>query len=147
MPSSWGSATQTGNQVNNVALAAAAMPSTVIAPVATPVKSQTHSHISSVPLSDVPDILQWFRYLDKHEEHNKDGITFSEYGPILRGKGFVWIFQLTVDDFTYQDLQRELECDGIGTAILIKEYAKQDMQALRSGTWVFPKEFTYDYDY
>ena len=65
----------------------------------------------------------------------------------LRGKGFIRIFQLTVDDFTYQDLQWELECDGIGTTILIKEYAKQDMQALRSGTWVFPKKFTYDYDY
>ena len=43
----------------------------------------------------IPNIVDWFSYLDQHEECNKDGITFAPYRIALKAKGFLQISQLT----------------------------------------------------
>ncbi|KIO09223.1 hypothetical protein M404DRAFT_132539 [Pisolithus tinctorius Marx 270] len=57
--------------------------------------------------------------------------------PCLRDKGFMHVSQLTTGFVQLSELQDWL---GIkrGTAILIMQYAKQDLNAIRSGSWVFP---------
>ncbi|KAI6033626.1 hypothetical protein PISMIDRAFT_113855, partial [Pisolithus microcarpus 441] len=77
--------------------------------------------------------------LDHHEQHNQDGLTFAPYGPILRAKGFLCLSQLTLDFFGLSDLQTWLGIE-VGTAVLIMQYAKEDLAAIRSGKWVFPKD-------
>jgi hypothetical protein len=57
------------------------------------------------PLTDCPDIIQWFCYLDEHKDQSKDGIQFSQYGILLKNKGFLRISQLMLDFFTLKDLQ------------------------------------------
>jgi hypothetical protein len=37
----------------------------------------------------IPDVVAWFRYLNQHEERNKDGIVFAPYGVAL--KAFVFL--------------------------------------------------------
>lgn len=49
---------------------------------------------SSVHVSDIPDMIAWFKYLDRHEQRNKDGIVFAPFGEVLRAKGFVRLSQL-----------------------------------------------------
>ena len=79
----------------------------------------------------IPDILAWFSYLDWHEEHNKDGIIFMPYGVTLKAKGFLHISQLTLDFIQPKDLQEWLGIE-VGIAILIMQYAKEDMDTLKS---------------
>ena len=38
---------------------------------------------------EYPKVIRWFQLLDDHEEHNKDGINFSQYGAVLEAKGFL----------------------------------------------------------
>jgi hypothetical protein len=87
---------------------------------------------------EIPGIVQWFCYLDKDERRNKDGIIFSPFGINLKGKGFIRLSQLTLDFFKLSDLQDWLGIE-VGTAILIMQYAKEDLEALKSGRWTFPK--------
>ena len=88
----------------------------------------------------IPDIVAWFSYLDWHEEHNKDGIIFAPFGHILKMKGFLQISQLTLDFVKLEDLQTWLGIE-VGTAIFIMQYAKEDMEALKSRKWVFPNNY------
>jgi len=37
----------------------------------------------------IPNIIQWFCYLNKDNRQNKDGIIFSPYGINLKAKGFI----------------------------------------------------------
>ena len=85
----------------------------------------------------MPDIIAWFTYLDQHEQCNKDGIMFAPYGVTLKEKGFLHLSQLIMDFIQLKDLQVWLGID-VGTAILIMQYAKEDLEGLRSRTWVFP---------
>ena len=85
----------------------------------------------------IPDIVAWFEYLDQHEERNKDGIVFAPYGVTLKTKGFLRITQLTLDFIQLKDLQDWLGIE-VGTAILIMQYAKEDIEALKSRKRVFP---------
>ncbi len=85
----------------------------------------------------IPDIVAWFSYLDQHEERNKDGIIFAPYGVTLKSKGFLRISQLTSEYIQLKDLQEWLGIE-IGTAILIMQYAKEDLEALKSRKWAFP---------
>lgn len=85
----------------------------------------------------IPDIIAWFSYLDQHEQRNNDGIVFAPYGVTLKNKGFLRLSQLTMDFVQLKDLQEWLGID-VGTAILIMQYAKEDLESLRSRKWVFP---------
>ncbi|KAG9317804.1 hypothetical protein JVU11DRAFT_2027 [Chiua virens] len=73
----------------------------------------------SVQASAPFPIVQWFAYLDQVEEHNKDGITFAQYGQIL-------------------NLQELLKIP-LGMAALIIQYAKHDLEDLQAGHWMFPQ--------
>jgi hypothetical protein len=88
---------------------------------------------------EYPYIICWFHFLDKHKEHSKDGIIFSPFSAVLKDKGFLWIMQLTLEFFTLKDLQEWLDIE-IGTAVLIMQYAKEDVDAIQAGTLVIPKE-------
>jgi hypothetical protein len=96
-------------------------------------KSVTHS-----ASFEIPDIVQWFCYLDKDDRRNQDGIIFSPYGINLKAKGFIRLSQLTLEFFKLSDLQDWLGIE-VGTAILIMQYAKEDLDAIKSGRWTFPK--------
>ncbi|KAI6022251.1 hypothetical protein BKA83DRAFT_8627 [Pisolithus microcarpus] len=37
----------------------------------------------STSVANIPNIVDWFTFLDQHEQQNKDGITFSPYGTML----------------------------------------------------------------
>ena len=45
--------------------------------------------VPSSSLQNIPDIVMWFQSLDHHPERNHDGISFAQFGPILRGKHFI----------------------------------------------------------
>jgi len=92
-----------------------------------------------IPNPEIPNIVQWFKYLDQDERRNKDGITFAPYGATLKAKGFLRISQLTSEFVKLPDLQAWLGIE-VGTVILILEYAKEDLAAIKSGRWVFPKD-------
>ena len=129
---------------------AAAMSNGVIAPQASNPTAQSHmfpqqpsspddSLQSFTSNIEVPDIVQWFQYLDWDERRNKDGITFVPYGITLKAKGFIRISQLTSEFVKLSDLQGWLGIE-VGTTILILEYAKEDLATIKSGRWVFPKD-------
>ena len=70
---------------------------------------------------NIPDnVVDWFAYLNRHEKRNKHGISFMEYGPILKEQGFVEVAQLTLE-WTTPSLLKDLLSIPIGTAILIKQ--------------------------
>jgi hypothetical protein len=83
-----------------------------------------------------PEVISWFQSLDKHDGRNKDGIEFSQYGVILKDKGFFRISQLTLDFFSLKDLQEWLHVD-VGVAVLIMQYAQEDRQAVENGNVMF----------
>jgi hypothetical protein len=88
-----------------------------------------------------PEITDWFRFLDMHKERNKDGILFTPFGALMKGKGFLRITQLTLEYVKLKDLQDFLGIE-VGTAILILQYAKEDVEAIKAGKWAFPKELS-----
>jgi hypothetical protein len=94
--------------------------------------------IQAVAPHSAPDVTSWFCSLDKHSQRNGDGIYFSPYGEILKNKGFIRITQLTLDFVSLKDLQEWLGIE-IGTAILIMQYAKEDAEAIKAGTYIFPQ--------
>jgi hypothetical protein len=93
--------------------------------------------VPNVATITIPDIVSWFSYLDRHEQRNKDGIIFAPYGVTLKAKGFLRLSQLTLEFIQLKDLQEWLGIE-VGTAILIMQYAKEDMDALKTRQWVFP---------
>ncbi|KAI6127583.1 hypothetical protein EDD16DRAFT_1516577 [Pisolithus croceorrhizus] len=58
-------------------------------------------------------------------------VSFAPFGHILREKGFLCLSQLTPKFVQLQDLQAWLGSE-VGTAILIMQYAKEDLNAVRS---------------
>jgi hypothetical protein len=84
-----------------------------------------------------PDVIYWFSSLDTNEERNKDGIIFTPYGAILKDKGFLRLSQLTLDIFTLKDLQEWLGISA-GSAVLVMQYAKQDIDDIKAGRLTFP---------
>ena len=75
--------------------------------------------------------------LDLHDSRNTDGITFALFGPILREEGFFHISQLTCGIIGKQDLQDWLRVKA-GTAVLILQYAKEDMDKYNAGIPLIP---------
>lgn len=86
-----------------------------------------------------PEITHWFRLLDEHKERNKDGIKFEPLGAVLKAKGFLRITQLTLDFVSLKDLQDWLRIE-VGTAILIMQYAREDVDDIKSGKWALREE-------
>ena len=98
--------------------------------------SATTSESNATPVI-IPDVVAWFAYLDQHEERNKDSIVFAPYGVRLKAKGFLRISQFILDFINLKDLQDWLGIE-VDIAILIMQYAKEDVEALKSQKWVFP---------
>ena len=117
----------------------ASQPGQIFAPA--PMMNSTHVPgnftTSDAMAIKIPDVASWFSYLDRHEQRNKDEITFAPYGVMLKAKGFLRLSQLTLEYVQLRDLQEWLGIE-VGTAILIMQYAKEDLEALKSGKWVFP---------
>ncbi|KIK20206.1 hypothetical protein PISMIDRAFT_13167 [Pisolithus microcarpus 441] len=86
---------------------------------------------SSTSVADIPNVIDWFAYLDRHEQQNKDRIMFSPFRMMLWEKGFIQISQLSPDFVKLSDLQDWLRVD-VGTAILIMQYAKEDLEVVNS---------------
>ncbi|KAF8838295.1 hypothetical protein BDN67DRAFT_1013216 [Paxillus ammoniavirescens] len=93
---------------------------------------------TSTQAAEIPDIISWFAYLDSREERQPDDPTFTQFGPILKDQGFLRLSQLSLEYFGLADLQKWLGI-GAGTAVLIMQYAKEDLAAIRSGRLVPPK--------
>ncbi|KAI6096096.1 hypothetical protein EDD16DRAFT_1720267 [Pisolithus croceorrhizus] len=87
---------------------------------------------------EIPDIINWLAYLDQHEQCNKDGIVFLQFGPVLQKMGFVRISQLSLDFIKLPELQ-DLLGINLGTAISLMQYARDDLEAVKLGQWTLPK--------
>ncbi|KAL4065079.1 hypothetical protein J3A83DRAFT_4375571 [Scleroderma citrinum] len=87
-----------------------------------PSQNPTASHDSDVL---TPDIVSWFLFLDQHEWQNKNGICFALYGPIE------WVNLTELQD---------LLSINFGTAILIMQYAAQDLEAAKLGQLILPSQ-------
>ena len=85
------------------------------------------------------DLVSWFMYLDQHEQQNKDGLIFLPYGPIMKANGFIRLSQLTLNYLKLSNLQDILNID-LGTAILIMQYADEDMEAVKLGRFILPHQ-------
>ncbi len=83
------------------------------------------------------EVTCWFPFLDKHEEHHKDGIGFAAFGEVLKNKGFLHITQLTLDFIMLKDLQDWLGIE-VETAILIMQYAKDDIENIKASRLIIP---------
>ena len=84
-----------------------------------------------------PDLVYQFLSLDTNEERNNNDIIFVPYGSILRDKGLFCLSQLTLDNFTLKDLKDWLGISS-GYAVLIMQYAKQDIEDIEMGRLVVP---------
>ena len=102
-----------------------------------PTPQNTTRSISPALLKPVPELIEWFPYLDMHGGRNQDGIVYSQFGPILRAKGFYRLNHLSRKYIQLSDLQEWLGIE-VGTAINIFEYAEEDLEAARAGTLVLP---------
>ncbi|KAI9454840.1 hypothetical protein HD554DRAFT_2331680 [Boletus coccyginus] len=107
--------------------------------------SQNMCSVSPAPglLKPVPDLIEWFSYLDTHGGRNKDRVVYSRFGPVLRAKGFYRLNHLSRKYIQLSELQDWLDIE-IGTAINIFEYAEDDLEAARAGTLVLPSFGTFD---
>ena len=101
--------------------------------------SRNHAGSGSqrIPLASIPQISKWFAYLDQDEERSGDGIVFTPFGDILKARGIVRLSQLSDRYIKLSDLEQWLGIDT-GTAITIFQYANEDLEAIKSGEWVFP---------
>ncbi|KAF8835703.1 hypothetical protein BDN67DRAFT_1015315 [Paxillus ammoniavirescens] len=90
---------------------------------------------SPIPMASIPLISDWLTYLDQHPERNQDGVVFALFGPIFKEKGFVCLSQLASKHVSISDLQAWLGVT-MGTAISIKDYADEDLEAVRAGKLV-----------
>ena len=103
-----------------------------------PSAGPSSSSVSSLKPSEIPEVIAWFEYLDKHEDRNGDDVRFAPFGPILHELGFRRISQLTDRDFLDRsDLEHFLNIKT-GTAVSILQYAKQDLEGIRSGKLKWP---------
>ncbi|KAF8120014.1 hypothetical protein EV363DRAFT_1460284 [Boletus edulis] len=99
--------------------------------------SDTSHHSSRIPHASNPSITDWFTYLDRDAERNQDGVTFTPFGHLLKEKGFTRLSQLSHKYVGLSDLEDWLGIQR-GTAITIFQYVDEDLEAIRSGEWVFP---------
>ena len=79
------------------------------------------------------EIVSWFSFLDSNAQSSKDNQSYTRFGPRLRDEGFIHVSQLTTGFVELSELQDWLGVKR-GMAILIMQYAKQDLNAIRSGS-------------
>ncbi|KIK76600.1 hypothetical protein PAXRUDRAFT_781116 [Paxillus rubicundulus Ve08.2h10] len=75
---------------------------------------------------------EWFL---QHTERSQDGVNYSQFEGILQEKGFTRLSQFTSKHVTASDLQQWLGV-RIGTAVNMKDYADDDLEAVRAGNLV-----------
>jgi hypothetical protein len=93
----------------------------------------------AVPTSaSFPGVTRWFKSLDEHEDRNQDGILYAPFGSILHERGFFRITQLDLEFVTTKDLEEWLEVK-LGVAVLIMQYVKEDIAAIKAGTLTFAR--------
>ena len=97
--------------------------------------SQSHSTSPIPTMALVPLISNWLTHLDQHPEQSQDGVVFAPFGPILKVKGFVRLSQLASKHVSVSDLQAWLGVTA-GIAVSIKDYANEDLEAVRVGKLV-----------
>ncbi|KAF8834427.1 hypothetical protein BDN67DRAFT_985326 [Paxillus ammoniavirescens] len=106
--------------------------------------SGNNTHSSSpfqinVDISEIPDIISWFKFLDHHDQCNKDGITFVPFGDILKDKGFTRLSQLIPPVVQPSHLEEWLGVKT-GIAFTIMQYILANLNAINSGRWIFPRD-------
>jgi hypothetical protein len=79
-----------------------------------------------------PKITDWLRYCDEHPDRCGEG--FSEHQPKFDREGFRRINQLTGSRVSVEKLSEWLSI-GKGTADLLIQYAEEDMERVRAGTF------------
>ncbi|KAF8451144.1 hypothetical protein L210DRAFT_3640206 [Boletus edulis BED1] len=93
--------------------------------------SDTQFSIDNIPDSKTPEIVGWFASLDQHEERKKDDINFASFGTLLYDEGFCHLSQLSPNLITCEELAKWMHTSK-GTAMFVRRYAKQDLEALLS---------------
>ena len=95
----------------------------------------------NVDISEIPDIISWFKFLDRHDQRNKDGVTFAPFGDALKDRGFTRLSQLTPPVVQPSHLEEWL---GIktGVTVTIMQYILVDLSAINTGKWTFPRDGT-----
>ena len=96
--------------------------------------SQSRS-TSPVAMAPILLISNWLVHLDQHPKRNQDGVVFAPFGSILKEKGFVCSSQLASKHVSISDLEVWLGV-ATGTAVSIKDYADEDLEAVRAGKLV-----------
>ena len=107
------------------------------------VNTRSSSPLPSDPVADrnAPDIkvIPWFSFLDRDQRSKDDDTCYSLFGAVLRRRRFLRISQLTSEFIKLTELEDWLGVER-GIAILIMQYARMDLAAVRSGHWIFPGE-------
>lgn len=86
------------------------------------------SHPQHVP---VPKIRPWLEYCDRHPD--RQGENFIVHAGTFDGEGYRRINQLS-DRMSVEELS-DLLAVGKGTADLLIQYAKDDMELVKAGTF------------
>ncbi|KAF8833920.1 hypothetical protein BDN67DRAFT_985703 [Paxillus ammoniavirescens] len=92
---------------------------------------------SSSSVGSIPDIVEWFSYLDTHNGRNRDRIVYTPFGHLLKARGLHRLNHLSLKWFQLSDLQDWLNVN-FGTAINILEYAEEDLGLAKAGNLELP---------
>ncbi|KAF8433193.1 hypothetical protein L210DRAFT_3649851 [Boletus edulis BED1] len=95
----------------------------------TPTDAMFLCSIDNIPLARIPSIFTWLKSLDDHKERGKDEISFTQFAHIFKQEGFFRLSQLSGEFMSRDELQGMLNVPR-GIALLIMQYAKQDLQKL-----------------
>ncbi|KAF9232659.1 hypothetical protein BU15DRAFT_81003 [Melanogaster broomeanus] len=88
--------------------------------------------LGSASVVPIPDVVPWFKLLEICEKNPPRGIKFSDFGPILEGKGFIHMSQCPHKYIPIEMLQQWLGIE-YGTAVLIFQSMEADMRAISTG--------------
>ena len=129
----WGEITTPTNQPQVAGTQQHTIPPNTVLPAHS---SSSQSRLTSpVLMASVPLISNWLTHLDQHPERNQDGVVFVPFGPIFKEKGFVRLSQLASKHVSISNLQAWLGVTT-GIAVSIKDYADEDLEAVRAGKLV-----------
>jgi hypothetical protein len=83
-----------------------------------------------------PSIRAWLYYLENHPQRGTKPWTI--HSQTLGDNGFDCVTQLSLDFLTLSELQEMLNINK-GTAVLLFQYAKEDMKAIKDGILAIPE--------
>lgn len=95
------------------------------------------SMLADIPILSIPNIVNWFLYLAQHPQYNQDEITFALFQPALKWQGFFCISQLISNLVCSEHLVKRLGIE-FGVAVLVFQYAEQDLVVMRQSFFGFP---------